>query len=286
MNTLKVLFNWSRARLFDAISAADVDKQVRASLPELERSIYLRHDPEFAGDLPRLDDTKGITSFREKASESMSQAHTAQIKQMMISSSFFFELRQLPTYDGEHGTYLCEGTIKIRGDPNLILELIANSEPEHTEITFVRNGEVLQDDRLPNGVCGRCRLYQHHVRFHVRKLSHMQTVYLQFGAKVQHRISGFPQTMTWFCEQQGLYDVFSTRQTVSGSCICNDELKQRCDELDGRSRGLHESVLDTITTLPKRKRKSDGLSIGLTERDGHRDKRSRSLAGEPNPGYL
>lgn len=286
-NTLKVLFNWSRARLSEAISAKDVDEQVRASLPEPERSVYLRHDPEFSGDLPRLDDVRSIPRLREKADEYMSHAHVAQVKKIMIASSFFFELRHLPTYDRKDGTYLCEGTIRIRGDPNLVLELISNLEPKSAQFRFVRNGDVLQDDRFSNGICGRCRLYKHHVRFHVQELSHIQTVCLKFDSKMQHRISGFPQKMTWFCEQQGLYDVFSTRRTAFDSCACNYKLEDQNDELDGWDRRLHKRRVETLCSVsPKRKREIDERLSGLTGRHEHRQKRRRIPEGEQAQGYF
>jgi len=220
-NALTRLFDWGQARLMQAISAHEMHKQVSDSLNDYDRPRYVRWDPVFTKRLPSLYDVESMDSLRKTADGSIDDGELDEVKESMAASSFYFELRKVPKY--EDGSFKCEGVIKIRGDPYLILELLDSlgGLPQ-----FVREGKTL-------GSCDMCRRCGHSsqlVKFAVDKLDDLETVSLRFDDKRKYRISGFPQTMSWFCEQQGLYDVFSQRPSPQSSCICDGiQKRQRSD---------------------------------------------------------
>ena len=49
-----------------------------------------------------------------------------------------------------------------------------------------------------------CRRYRKNVEFVVRYLDESMSIFLQSVNKGRRRISGFPRTMRWFQDQQGL----------------------------------------------------------------------------------
>lgn len=217
-NALTRLFNWGQARLMQAISAHEMHKQVSESLNDHDSPRYVRWDPVSTKHLPSLYDVGSMDSLRKTADASIDEGELNEIKGFMVASSFYFELRKVPEY--EDGSFRCEGVIRIRGDPYLILEVLDSlgGLPQ-----FVRDGKTL-------GSCDMCRRCGHSsqlVKFSVDKPDDLETISLQFDDKRKYRISGFPQTMSWFCEQQGLHDVFSQRPSSQSSCICDGSRKRK-----------------------------------------------------------
>jgi len=216
--TLARLLRWSQARLVEAIDPEEVNERVKRSLDDDERSRYFRWNLRFAGEKPRLDDVQQMQHIRDQVSVDPCEEMLADIKIAMIASSFFFELRGIPKYCRD-GTYLCEGTVRIRGNPNVILDLLASLNPERAE--FVRRGEELDDVHMAGAICPHCKLFGQRVQFHVLGHNDRHAICLRLGKDKDNRISGFPQSMTWFCERQGLYDVFSTQASKLDQCVCN-----------------------------------------------------------------
>lgn len=215
--TLSRLLNWSQAKLMEALDAEDVDKQVEKSLDEDDRPRKFRWNPVFADGPPRLDGVKSMHDMRNHVKSYPCEEILADLKVAMLASSFFFELRRLPRYCSD-GTYYCEGTIRIRGNPKLVLELIANSGAECAE--FVKRGEELAEIDTADGICPQCQLFSQQVQFRVRGHNDTHAICLKLGKGCEHRISGFPKSMAWFCEQQDLRDVFSTPRPSRSPCSC------------------------------------------------------------------
>jgi hypothetical protein len=230
-SSLARLLYWGRAKLRESIDGEEVHERVKKSLGEVDRPRYYRWNPIFEDGLPRLDDIESINGLRDRASSDPCAEDLADVKIAMLASSFFFELRHLPKYCSD-GTYMCEGTIRIRGDPNLILELLAKSSTECAD--FVRKGEELGEVQIVDGICPQCRLFSQQVQFRVRGHDDCHAICLKLGKDREHRISGFPQNMAWFCEQQGLYDVFSASRPSRDHCSCQGPTE--LTELDDRKR--------------------------------------------------
>jgi hypothetical protein len=225
------LLHWSQAKLLEALDGEEVHERVWESLEEVDRPRYHRWNPMFEDGLPRLDDIESIHGLRDRVDSYPCAKMLAEVKMAMLASSFFFELRHLPKYCSD-GTYMCEGTIRIRGDPNLVLELLATSRTECAD--FVRKGEELGEVQVIDGICPQCRLFSQQVQFRVRGHDDRHAICLKLGKDREHRISGFPQNMAWFCEQQGLYDVFSTGRPSRDHCSCQGPTE--LSGLDNRKR--------------------------------------------------
>lgn len=248
-NVLSRLVRWSRARLFDAIDSEEVDRRVSKMLGEVDYPIYERWNPKFSGDLPRLDDIKSMDRLCEMVGDSTPEASLAKVKKILVASSFFFELKSLPKYVRSRSSYLCEGTIRIRGDPNFVLELLESLNCGPAQ--FVVNGERLNDAaHSRGGVCRKCRRFSQTVKFHVKDMDSSETVSLDLGQWGQHRISGFPQDMAWFCNLQGLHDVFSERPRPRCSCEC--ELASTNKQASTLS--VDETVVKAKVSSQKRRR--------------------------------
>ena len=129
---------------------------------------------------------------------------------------------------------MCEGTIRIRGDHNLVLELLATSNSECAE--FIRGGEELAEVQIMDSICPQCKLFSQQVRFRVSGHDDCHAICLKLGRGREHRISGFPQNIAWFCEQQGLYDVFSAQHSPRASCPCHETMELAV--LDNRKRKM------------------------------------------------
>ncbi|KAM0714602.1 hypothetical protein Q7P37_009898 [Cladosporium fusiforme] len=248
-NVLSRLVRWSRARLFDAIDSEEVDRRVSKMLGEVDYPIYERWNPKFPSDLPRLDDIKSMDRLCEMVGDSTPEASLAKVKKILVASSFFFELKSLPKYVRSRSSYLCEGTIRIRGDPNLVLELLESLNCGPAQ--FVMNGERLNDAaRSRGGICRKCRRFSQTVKFHVKDMHSSETVSLDLGQGGQHRISGFPQDMAWFCNLQGLHDVFSERPRPRCSCECELASTNR----QAWTLSVDESVVEAKKSSQKRRR--------------------------------
>lgn len=247
------LLHWSQAKLLEALDAEDVDERVQKSLDKDDGPRYFRWNPEFGDGLPRLDGIKSIHDMRERVKSYPCDKILTDVKMAMLASSFFFELRRLPKYCSD-GTYMCEGTIRIRGDPNLVLELLATSNTECAE--FVRRGEELAEVLIKDGICPQCKLFSQQLQFRVRGHDDCHAICLKLGKGREHRISGFPQNMAWFCEQQGLYDVFSAQHSPRANCPCHettelaalDSRKRKTSSLPGQAQSAKYLMAKKIKT--------------------------------------
>jgi hypothetical protein len=217
-SVLARLLHWSQEKLLLALDAEDIDERVQRSLDTDDGPRYFRWNPGFGDGLPRLDGIKSIHDMREHVKSYPCDKILTDVKMAMLASSFFFELRHLPKYCSD-GFYKCEGTIRIRGDPNLVLEILATSNSECAE--FVRGDEELAEVQIMDSICPQCKLFSQQVQFRVRGHDDCHAICLKLGKGREHRISGFPQNIAWFCEQQGLYDVFSAQYPPRADCPCH-----------------------------------------------------------------
>lgn len=241
------LLHWSQAKLLEALDGEEVHERVWESLEELDRPRYYRWNPVFEDGLPRLDEIESIYGLRDRVDAYPCATILADVKTAMLASSFFFELSHLPEYCSD-GTYMCEGTIRIRGDPSQVLELLSTCSTGCAE--FVRKGEDLGEVQITDGICLQCKLFSQQIQFRVRGHDDSHAICLKLEKDREHRISGFPQNMAWFCEQQGLYDVFSAGRPSRGYCLC-----QGPTQLSGSDkRGRKIPVLQDKAQARKRRR--------------------------------
>lgn len=173
-----------------------------------------------------------------------------EFKIALIASSFFFELCCTPKY-GRAATYLCEGTIRIKGNPNLVLELLLSLN--YPSVEFTSEEDELGEVYLAGAICPTCKMFAQHVQSHVRDRDKPHTIYIKLDEDVRYPISGFPQTMSWFCEKQGLFDAFSTSSFERERCVC-DRLRE-LPKLDDRKRRASSQQLTTQASNHRKAKK-------------------------------
>lgn len=254
------LLHWGQAKLLEALDGEEVHERVWKSLEEVDRPRYSRWNPMFEDGLPRLNDIESIHDLRDRVDSYPCDEMLTKVKIAMLASSFFFELRHLPKYCSD-GTYMCEGTIRIRGDANLVLELLATLSTGCAE--FVRKGEELGEVQVMDGICPHCKLFSQQVQFRVRGHDDCHAICLKLGKGKdrEHRISGFPKNMAWFCEQQGLYDVFSADHLSRDHCPCQGPTELLGLDIRKRTKPSQpdEALCPERITMKKMKARKGGI---------------------------
>jgi hypothetical protein len=166
-----------------------------------------------------IDDTSIMAKLREIV---RMQPHGAAERQRLVlsllASSFFFELDCAPKFDA--GFYRCEGSIRCRNQIGAITDTIGRIFPSAVE--FVTDSVTLATFEGARGVCALCLRFRKPVVFYVRHPSETITMYLRVDQDIRTRISGFPQSMSWFIRQQQLDTPFGVpSHSVPGSVACS-----------------------------------------------------------------
>ena len=182
--------------------------------------------------LPPLDDVGCMGSLMHDVERCSDVQKLSDIKAAFLASSFFLELDNMPTY-GDGGRSMCNGTIRARGDPKHILELARNSHVQR--IQFVKGNEKLGDVQLDDALCTACNRFHQSVQFSVPEREGSIVIALRLARGVTHRIAGFPQSVQWFIEKQGLDDPFSVDTVSISSNFCHSAC--RIKPLTIRKRG-------------------------------------------------
>lgn len=219
------IFHWSHLRLGHVVNAETVHENVSRMLHAFDPASIARYERlnlQVQGSLPRLDDVSSMASLMDQVDRSRDDAALSRIRVALIASSFFFELDCMPIYM-PNGHYLCDGAIRIRGDAQLVLDLVRTIHGDQVQI--VDDMGELVDVQLSSGMCWFCSRFNQPVRFIVRELDHTVNLSLRLGPAGEHRISGFPQKLRWFIAQQRLDDPFSPAQPSPDICICRSSTK-------------------------------------------------------------
>jgi hypothetical protein len=183
------------------------------------------HDAERCSDIPKLP----------------------QIIATLLASSFFLELDGMPT-PGSDGQYMCNGTIRVRGNPRNVLELARTTYAGR--IQFIKGADELGDLQLEDPLCTACGRFHQPVRFSVPELEGSILISLRLGRGATYRISGFPQSVNWFVAKQSLDNPFAHAVAPAASSPCHSP--SRVKPLAARKRGTERW---TRSTSSKRRKK-------------------------------
>ncbi|KAI9043620.1 uncharacterized protein KD926_003390 [Aspergillus affinis] len=135
----------------------------------------------------------------------------------LLTSSFYFQLDRPVLYN--LGVYYCQGSIHCRGDYRRVADAL--TELNSSQIEFLTQTEVLTKCELGQDICSVCHRYRKHVSFSVRHPTDLITISIRIGNKVTRKISGFPQSISWFQQQQGFDDHFgSSCHDIPGEIRC------------------------------------------------------------------
>ncbi|CAN9279721.1 unnamed protein product [Alternaria alternata] len=216
-------------RLFNAVLNAQsswddhVNRVSRAERHKYFRiNIALRQEPP-------LDDVGKMPELEDLAADFLRGHDFSSLTRALFAASFFFELRRKPVL--KRNPVVCSGSIRSRSpDTRALVERILQEYPAASFTT--EDGTSLGHVGGPS-LCAACGRYRKDVDLKVHHLDQRTSIYLQFNRLSQHRISGFPQSVTQLTKLQlldadfGRPDHQTTNVAGVSSCQCNASRKRK-----------------------------------------------------------
>jgi hypothetical protein len=191
----------------------------------------------------RLDDVSNLRLLRENVHlRPHSHEDLIEVAIALLISNFYFELDASPVYN--FGIYYCHGSIRCRTDCYAVIDAL--KKLCFSRIEYVAENEIIAKSELHDDICPICKRYTKKMTLRVRHPTDLVTLYFRSKGTFSNentmirRISGFPQTISWFEEQQGFTCSFGTSDhDKSGSlpcCACRDPLKRKKFPIESSSR--------------------------------------------------
>jgi hypothetical protein len=214
-------------RLFNAILSAQENWNDHLNrTDEEERHKYFRINIDLDEE-PLLDDVCKIPEMERLATSFLKKYDFSGITRALFAASFFFELHRRPL--GGRSPYLCHGSIRCRSPDTCAL--IKRISDEYPAASFVVADGVNLGCIDKNSICVTCGLYCKVVAFKVYHLDQKISICLKFDRLHQHKISGFPQTMSQFVKKQLLDAEFGRQdhyfRDYATPCKCAIPRKRR-----------------------------------------------------------
>lgn len=210
------------------------------------RDLHNRLDNDTIGDYfrfnvkldtnPLLHDTSCMDQLRDRVRKQSIETDRKRLVSALLIASFFFELTDVPCF--ENGIFQCDGVVRSR-TPSYAT--VAAMERFESTWEFVTDTGALCLWHGRDDICQSCHRYAKRLTFYVRDLSDPVSISLRAGHTYQRRISGFPQCMTWFVQQQQLDAVFGSAdhgqpgQLKCSYCDTNASSQKRC-----RTQSMHQ----------------------------------------------
>ena len=176
-------------------------KELWNRLDDSSRAQYFRANIYLPNSALAIDDVNRIDELRVCAhSQSQNDGFGQTTAFALLISGFFFELTSAPLY--ENGKVCCKGSIRCRLQGQLIVQALNRVHP--SELIFMTDHEIVGYYKGDEDLCHMCRRYGKNVEFVVHHLDESVSIFLQSVIEGRRQISGFPRTMRWFQDQQGL----------------------------------------------------------------------------------
>lgn len=210
------------ASFMDFLDGHTRSRDMTNCLSAESKNDYFRLDTQLPSPI-RLDDVQSLQSQKENIHLNPSYK-LAEVATALLVSNFFFTLDMPLRYQG--GFYFCQGSIRCRIDPKHVFHAL---EKLHTSpLELVTASEVLGDCTVMN-VCSGCCRYRKQVSFFVRRPSDIVSLFIQQRGGFRRKISGFPNSISWFEVQQGFHSPFGRANVdySTFSCPVCDETRKR-----------------------------------------------------------
>ena len=196
------------------------------SLSDEDRADFFRLNFPMDGGDVELDDAGQMAPLLSKVGSYVEATSPfVGMVQALWTSNFYFELDQRIDYVMGH--HVCRGAILSRSEN--CSALIRRIRCKYPAAAFVTNSGVLLGKLNDEACCRLCGFYRLPVQLDVRFLTETVSILLQFHQSVERRISGFPTTMSWIGNQQGIDRVFGRSDHQERFVIqnCNCKCKKR-----------------------------------------------------------
>jgi hypothetical protein len=155
------------------------------------------------GPEPALDAVGSMPAMSEMVWEQGLGLGGVRALSLLLAASLFFTVESLARPEG--GGYSCRGAIRCR-----LPGMQFCSTVQHLGWTWCRlwhDGQPTGGD-LGDAVCPDCGRLVVPVRFSVPSLQHPVVVSVALHARQRFPVGGFPRSLDWFVERQGLQAVF------------------------------------------------------------------------------
>lgn len=197
-------------------------------VPRDERHKYFRISIPLSKE-PLLDDVSKMPELEGLTTTFLENYDFSSLIQTLFANSFFFELSLKPVT--RMRSVVCSGTIRCRSpDTRALIERILQ---EYPNAAFTTEEGISLGRIDSSGICATCGYYCKVVRFKAYHVDQRISIYLQFSNLVEHRISGFPQSLTQLARLQLLdADFGRSDHQVAGHagtspCHCDDSKKRK-----------------------------------------------------------
>lgn len=205
-----------------SLDGQSIWRDLQNRLDQKSRKDYFRLNVSLFKEQWTIDNVDQMSELRKLVYlQSRKNQNLEEIAFTLMVSSFFFELVKPPTFT--RGSYHCEGTIRSRLHSVPVEQLLKRIE--NSIWTFVTDTENLGYYKPDYETCAVCHRYQKCVEFSVRLPTDPFTIYMQSTATARRKVSGFPQTISWFITQQHLAADFGTpnhgKTTYKPCEVCN-----------------------------------------------------------------
>ncbi|KAH8431002.1 uncharacterized protein LDX57_008663 [Aspergillus melleus] len=141
----------------------------------------------------------------------------------VLLASLFLELSSAPRW--ENGWYYCIGTIRCRIQGLIFVSTLKRLHPRAS--SYIQDGEVLNISPYDDAICLHCARYRVPVRLAVKSPETQISLSIQLDSLNARPIAGFPTSLRWLLERQGL-DPFGCCTTSPQGLLARSECKS-CD---------------------------------------------------------
>ena len=205
--------------LMSSLDGENVWRDFKNRLPPDVRDDFFRFNLFLDTREPDIDDIGCLDELQRSVKKQMLTDQTCkQVCQALLVSCFYFELDSSPYYEG--GGYTCSGKIRCRINCHKAVEALVQVVSGPIEFGF--DHEVLGILDVSADQCSGCSQYAKQVSFRIRHPSDRVAIVMRFNYNESRKISGFPQSLKWFVEQQGLDHSFGRKDIGNGALgVCS-----------------------------------------------------------------
>ncbi|KAI9039861.1 patatin-like phospholipase family protein [Aspergillus affinis] len=196
-------------RLYDSFMASmDAEQAWRGLLGQVDeasRQKYHRLNVEFPDKEPLLNAAEKV-QWMVTLADQEARVKTPSALTSLLLASLFLELSLAPRW--EDGHYHCNGAIRCRLPGEILVKTLRKLHPDAS--TYIMGGDQLSISPYEDAICQSCERYCVPIRFTVKELDSPISLSLQLTRFHTQRLGGFPSTLRWFLDRQGLDTVGHT----------------------------------------------------------------------------
>lgn len=222
-------------------------RDVVNSLNRENREDYKRFNVVLSRNESTIDNISRMNELRQLVLNSQMIRECKKTIYVLLIVSFYFELSSISS-SLSGNRIRCLEMIRCRLSDQVMMKLLERIHS--SRLFFVTHSKALKYYLDKRDLCSSCRRYRKSVKFIVRDLNQLISIYATSARRPRRKISAFSQTMQWFVDQQHLDASFDTiyHESLNRSCkscvtVAYCELKRQASDNKGRHESLKKSRL-------------------------------------------